>query len=145
MSARMLLDSLYFSIDVGSKVISETMLNLVSIFSNDFVSFGSRLDSLLALFWEPLEGLGASLCRQVGAKGGPKRMPKGVLAPKSLQVASGTSFLTIWEALGPLLGRFLGGLGGSLGRQVGAKGVQQGCQTRLWRPNRCKSPVRFHF
>ena len=73
------------------------MLNLVSIFSNDFVSFGSRLGSLLALFWEPLEGLGASLCRQVCAKGGPKRMPKGVLAPKSLQVASGTSFGGLWD------------------------------------------------
>ena len=121
------------------------MLNLVSIFSNDFVSFGTRLGSLLALFWEPLEGLGASLCRQVGAKGGPKRMPKEVLAPKSLQVASGTSFLRIWDALGPVLGRFLAGLGEPLGRQVGAKGVQQGCQTRRWRPNRCKSPVRFHI
>ena len=134
-----------FLIDFGSKMVSETMLNLVSIFSNDFVSFGSRLGYLLALFWKPLEGLGASLCRQVDAKGGPKRMPKGVLAPKSLQVASGTSFLRIWDALGPLFGNFLAGLGEPLGRQVGAKGVQQGCQTRLWRPNRWKSPVRFHF
>ena len=121
------------------------MLNLVSIFNDDFVSFGVRLACLLALFWEPSGCLGASLCRQVGAKGGPKKMPKGVLAPKSLQVASGTSFLRIWDALGPLLGHFLAGLGQSLGRQVGAKGVQQGCQARLWRPNRCKSPVRFHF
>ena len=109
-------------------MISETMLNLVSIFSNDFVSFGSRLGSLLALFWEPLEGLGASLCRQVGAKGGPKRMPKGVLAPKSLQVASGTSFLRIWDALGPVLGRFLAGLGEPLGRQVGAKMFNKGAK-----------------
>ena len=92
-------------------MISETMLNLVSIFSNDFVSFGSLLGYLLAVFWEPLEGLGAFLCRQVGAKGVPKRMPKGVLAPKSLQVASGTSFFRIWDALGPVLGCFLAGLG----------------------------------
>ena len=104
------------------------MLNWVSILNNDFVSFGTRLASLLALFWEPLEGLGASLCRQVGAKGGPKRMPKEVLAPKSLQVASGTSFLRIWDALGPLLGRFLAGLGESLGRQVGAKGFNKGAK-----------------
>ena len=78
-------------------MISETMLNLISIFTNDFVLFGTHLGSLWALFWKPLGGLGASLCRQVGAKGVPKRMPKGVLAPKSLQVASGTSFLRIWD------------------------------------------------
>ena len=76
-------------------------------FNKDFVSFGARLGSLLALFWEPLGGLGASLGRQVGAKRDPKSVSKEVLAPKSLQVASGTSFLRIWEARGPLLGRFL--------------------------------------
>ena len=104
------------------------MLNLVSIFSNDFVSFGTRLGYLLALFWEPLEGLGASLCRQVGAKGGPKRMPKEVLAPKSLQVASGTSFLRIWDALGPVLGRFLAGLGNPWGAKLEPKGFNKGAK-----------------
>ena len=55
--------------DFGSKMVSEKMLNLVSILDNDFVSFGIRLGSLLALFWEPSGSLGGSLCRQVGAKG----------------------------------------------------------------------------
>ena len=82
---------------------------------SDSVSFEARLGSLLVEFLQPLGGLGGSLGRQVEPKGGPKRVLKEVLAPKSLQVASGTSFLTIWDALGPLLGRFLGGLGGALG------------------------------
>ena len=109
-------------IDFGSKMVSETMLNLVSILIAMFEHLGCLFDSLLALFWEPLGGLGGSLGRHVGAKGGPKRVPKEVLAPKSLQVASGTSFLTFWVALGPLLGRFLGGLGGPWGDKWEPKG-----------------------
>ena len=55
-------------------------------------------------------------------------MPKEVLAPKSLQVASGTSFLRIWDALGRVLGCFLAGLGEPLGRQVAAKMFNKGAK-----------------
>ena len=105
-----------FLIDFSSKIVSETMLNLVSILIPIFEHLECYFNPLWALFWEPLGGLGGSLGRHVGAKGGPKRVPKEVLAPKSLQVASGTSFLTIGEAVGCLLCRFFAGLGGSLGR-----------------------------
>ena len=72
---------------------------------SDSVSFEARLGSFWFNFWRLWEVLGAPW----GAEGNPKRVPKEVLAPKSLQVASGTSFFTIWDALGPLLGRFLRG------------------------------------
>ena len=42
--------------------------------------------------------------------------------------ASKTSFLTIWDALGPVLGRFLAGLGEPLGRQVAAKMFNKGAK-----------------
>ena len=81
------------------------MLNLVSVFSNDFVSFGSRLGSLLALSGEPLESwsfLGPPSGCQRGSKEDAKRGLGAKVAPSRL-------WDLIWGALGPLLGRFLGG------------------------------------
>ena len=83
------------------------MLNLVLNFNTDFVSFGIRLGFLLALFWEPLGGLGGSLGRQRESEEGAKRGLGAKVAPSRL-------WDLIWGALGPLLGRFLGGLGSIL-------------------------------
>ena len=90
------------------------MLNLVSILIAIFEHLGCLFGSLLALFWEPLGGLGASLGRQVGAKGGPKRMQKGLgvkVAPSRLWDVifkdlgrSGTSLGRSWAPLGHFWG-----------------------------------------
>ena len=120
------------------------MLNLVSIFSNDFVSFGSRLGYLLALFWEPLEGLGASLCRQVGAKGGQRGCQKRSWRQsrsKSLLGPHFWGFGTLWDLS---WNAFWQVLGNPWGAKWEPKGFKKGAK-RLWRPNRCKSPLRFNF
>ena len=101
------------------------MLNLVSILIAIFEHLGCLFGSLLALFWEPLGRLGGSLVRHVGAKGGPKRVPKEVLAPKSLQVASGTSFGGLWD---PSWDAFWEVLGGSWGAKWEPKGFNKGAK-----------------